>query len=139
DTCLPHCSARVSEAVDVGHQVAVSTGGGCTCGASWPPFNALLRTARSNDEGAPSGFAFPLVWPGALTLAPTKATPKTSAVSAAIAVLAPRARARAASIRELRAMASTSVPASDERPMGAGWQLHLSRAQKLIRWPRAGV
>jgi hypothetical protein len=60
----------------------------------------LRLTARSKEEGAPKGLAFPFAWPGAWTFAPTKATPKTSTVTAPIAVFAERARARARSIRD---------------------------------------
>jgi hypothetical protein len=41
------------------HDVALETAGGCAGGAIWPLWRALLRTARSKEEGAPSGVAFP--------------------------------------------------------------------------------
>jgi hypothetical protein len=41
-----------------GHEVLVTTGGGWTGGAIWPPARALRRTARSNDRGAASGRAW---------------------------------------------------------------------------------
>lgn len=74
------------------------------------------RTARSNEEGAASGSAGCFACPGACVRAPTKATPKTSAVSAPSPAFAPRARARASSMRE-EAATRTIVPARDERRM----------------------
>jgi hypothetical protein len=95
------------------HDVALETTGGWAGGAgaipplwSEPP---LFRTARVNEEGAPSGVAFPFVWPGAWVFAPTKATPKTSAVSAPSATLAERARRRARTMRESSLLMAGSV------------------------------
>ena len=94
------------------HDVELETAGGCTAGAICPPWSALFRTARSKDDGAPSGFAVFFAWPGALTFAPTNATPNTSTVTAPIAAFAVRARCRARSIREF-AMTAPSVLTSD--------------------------
>ena len=79
-------------------------------GAIWPPCATLRRTARSKEEGAPRGFAFPFAWPGAWIFAPTKATPNTSTVTAPIAVFAVRARPRARAMRESLAMAGGVCP-----------------------------
>jgi hypothetical protein len=87
-------------------------GGGWTAGAMTPPSAMLRLTARSNDFGALSGFAFRFAWPGACIFAPTNATPSTSSVPDAMTAFAPRARVRARSIREscFLAIAAFRVP-----------------------------
>jgi len=100
--CEHDLAAHGAETVDRRHEVLVTTGGGWTGGAIRPPLSAPCRRARSKAAGAASGCRRFLAWPGACAFAPTKATPKTSVASAPTANFAPRARARACSIRERR-------------------------------------
>jgi len=93
------------------HDVELETAGGWAGGAICPLWSdpELLRIARLKEEGAPSGVAFPLRWPGACVFAPTNATPKTSAASAPKPTFAVCARCRARSILVFCAIRAGSV------------------------------
>src|SRR5204863_3983749 len=93
----------------VAHDVELEAAGGWAGGAICPLWRELPRTARSREAGAPRGFAFPLLCPGAWVFAPTNATPKTSAVRAPRLTFAPRAQRRARSIRQGSAMTAARL------------------------------